>query len=49
MRVCRKNRYSSPELSPEEIADIEESEKEFAEGKCKTFDTVEAFLKDLKE
>ena len=39
----------SDELTPEEIADVEASEKEFAEGKCKTFETVEELLADLKQ
>ena len=37
----------SDELTPEEIVDVEASEKEFKEGKCKTFRTVKAFLDDL--
>lgn len=35
-------------LTPEEIVDVEASEKEIREGKCKTFKTVDALLKDLK-
>ena len=35
------------ELSPEEIADVKASLKEMAEGKCKTFETVEALFADL--
>ena len=35
------------ELTPEEIADVEASEKEIEEGKCKTFLTVKTFLDDL--
>lgn len=38
---------SKNELTPEEIADIEASEKEIKEGKCKTFKTVKELLEDL--
>ena len=40
---------SDDKLSPEEIRDVEASEKEFAEGKCKTFETAEDLIADLQK
>lgn len=39
----------SPPLSKEEIADIEAGEREFREGKCKVYTSVEEFLEDLQK
>lgn len=39
----------SQELTPEEIKDVEASEKEIREGKCKLFETTEAFIEDLRK
>jgi hypothetical protein len=38
---------SPDSLSPEEIRDVEASEKEIASGKCKTFETAEDLIADL--
>lgn len=40
-------RGSSPQLSEVEIRDIEESEREFREGKTKTFNSAEELIVDL--
>lgn len=38
---------SSDQLSPEEIRDVEASEKEIATGNCKVFENAEDFIADL--
>ncbi len=57
--VCKQNRQyrcllkellaGSDLLSPEEIKDVEASEKEFAEGKCKTFENTEDLIAELQK
>lgn len=37
------------QLSPEEIADVKEAEKEIADGKAETFDTAEEMIADLNK
>jgi hypothetical protein len=43
----RKKKVDAEQLTPAEIADVTESKKEIAEGKCKTFDNAEDLIKDL--
>jgi len=42
-----KEKEKSEDLTPEEIADIEESEKEFQEGKTEVFDNADELIADL--
>jgi len=51
-KLCKPNTYipsksQEDTLTPEEITDVEASEKEIREGKCKTFNSAKEMIADL--